>query len=204
MGFNDVRIEMSQSVMPDYSMYGWVRGISDNISNISYSPINILSSGSRWEDINGSNPKRIDYTNYSMSAWYSYDGTLYIETDITGTLYNHIVPDTIRSKTMLPINAGLSDKRIDINISGSIIDDLYSDWGIDVWYGKPWNNNGSYIAGGVGGDIYNNTIRQHVTYSYFGPDYTNSIDFSYSYDYTYDSNKGQYLYVVLTGGYGAY
>ena len=121
ISFNDVRTEMSQSAKSPYNMSGWVAG--PNSGNIgagvaTYTPINILSSGSRWSLTN-----RLAKSNLSMSAWYGYDRTLSIPLNVTGTLYNHASSassfDYQGSSTMLILDAGTSNATYSINISGS-------------------------------------------------------------------------------------
>jgi hypothetical protein len=204
ISFNDVRVEMSQSAMTNYSTLGWVTG-QMQLDGPYYAPLNILSSGSRWEDTNTTFPKRMEYeSNYSMSAWYDYNHTLYMESSVTGTLYNHTKIGYQPSSTMLPINVGTTNKMVNIYVSGSLyFDTVFPQVVVDVWYGKPWNNDGSAYSYGMDGYLSNNSIRQHVTWSTVPPcescdPLTGSINFSHTYDYTYDSNKGQYIYVVLT------
>lgn len=208
ISFNDVRTEMSQSSKSNYEMSGWVGGIfHDDLHT--YTPINILSSGSRWEDTpNVSQPKKIAYeSNYSMSAWYGYNRNLYIETNTTGTLYNHVKAGDVYNEvqTMIPINIGTTNKTIIINWSGSLLED-YTDLGgayrIDVWYGKPWFDNGAFIQRADGGNL---DPVQHVTWSYNTTDVNgvayfglNSNVFTYAWDYVYNSNLGDKLYIVLS------
>lgn len=208
ISFNDVRTEMSQSSKSNYEMSGWVGGIFyDDVST--YTPINILSSGSRWENTPSvSQPKKMDYeSNYSMSAWYGYDRNLYIETNTTGTLYNHVkVGDTYKEvQTMIPINIGTTNKTIIINWSGSLLEDTVDMGGayrMDAWYGKPWFDTGNFIqrANGLG-----STPAQHVTWSYHTTNADgvaefalNSNMFTYEWDYEYNSNLGDKLYIVLS------
>jgi hypothetical protein len=211
ISFNDVRTETSQSQNDNFGMLGWVLGLStldttlDGYDTESFSPINILSSGTRWEDTpNSSQPKRIEYkTRYSMSAWYAYDHLKYIELATTGTLYNHakLNPTNYVSQTMIPVDVGLSNKRITIRVSGSLLGNTNEEisYGVDFWYGKPWNNNGSFIYRGLSGETSNTSIRQHVTWSAtIGQSPTASIDFTYDWDYQYNAGKGQYLYIVLS------
>ena len=188
ISFNDVRTEMSQSAKSPYNMSGWVAG--PNSGNIgagvaTYTPINILSSGSRWSLTN-----RLAKSNLSMSAWYGYDRTLSIPLNVTGTLYNHASSassfDYQGSSTMLIVDAGTSNATYSINISGS-----YSSYDDDekcltIWYGKPWENDGV----GTGSAVYTNVTCNPYS----------SVNTVVNYYYTYDSNKGQYLYFVLMDG----
>jgi len=177
--FNDVRTEMSQSSMTSYAMSGWTYGQGSFFcagSGITYSPINILSSGSRWN----TSGKRITLSNLSMSAWYGYDHTLYIPTGVTGTLYPHADAAAMcYPTTMLPIEVGTSNATYSINISGS------SDYNesLVIFYGKPWYVNGS-TAGAPPATILVNAG-------------TGNINTTYNINYTYNSASGSRLYCVL-------
>jgi hypothetical protein len=125
-----------------------------------------------------SNP--LNLSNLSMSAWYSYDHTLSIDTSVTGTLYQHAdVSDQCFPSTMLIMDVGTTDTIYAINISGSFVagEEIY------VYYGKPWNNTG---ASGTGSATF-------ITKSY-------SSDMSFNYDYVYNASSGSNLYFVMTGG----
>jgi hypothetical protein len=187
ISFNDVRTEMSQSAKAPYEMSGWTWGSGSTAipcvgvgeGYTGYTPINILSSGSRFSE---SNPLQL--SNLSMSAWYDYDRSLYIGLEVTGTLYQHAdVVDKCYPSTMLPIEIGTSDINIIINISGSITNGakLY------IWYGKPWNDNGSF----------HNYPSILIFSGYY---YGNTITGSFPHGYTYDANLGTKFYCVLTDG----
>jgi len=206
ISFNDVRTEMSQSVTSNYEMSGWTGGLN-YIEGTAFTPINILSSGSRWYDTNNPNPVKLSTENLKISDWYNYDRSLYLNADITGTLYPHMqqyYSTAYYSQTMIPYYIGTENKTIKIQWSGSLASDTYNIYTIDAWYGKPWYNNGSMIYGGQGGDFYNDTYRTHVTWSYNSDAiFTQSFNFSYDWSYTYNSNKGDYLYIVLSTIYYA-
>jgi hypothetical protein len=165
--------------MTSYAMSGWTYGQGSFFcagSGITYSPINILSSGSRWN----TSGKRITLSNLSMSAWYGYDHTLYIPTGVTGTLYPHADAAAIcYPTTMLPIEVGTSNATYSINISGS------SDYNesLVIFYGKPWYVNGS-TAGAPPATILVNAG-------------TGNINTTYNINYTYNSASGSRLYCVL-------
>jgi len=184
ISFNDVRTEMSQSSLSNYAFSEWAAGsqFSTYYPNSGvYTPINYLSSGSRWS-LSG-NPVTMSKQNLSMSAWYGYDRTLYISSSVTGTLQSHFTYDTsIIPSTMLIIDAGTSNTTWSINISGS------NNYGVSrmyVFYGKPWSNNGS-------GSGSTTTITESLS---------TPLNLNFNYNYTYDSNKGQYLYFVILPDY---
>jgi len=187
ISFDNVRTEMSQSAKSPYSMDGWTGGANDgNIGAgvASFTPLNILSSGSRWSLTN-----RLAKNNLSMSAWYEYDSTLYIPLNVTGTLYNHASTASFGYQgvsTMLIVDVGIYNATFSINISGS-----YSSYDDDekcltIWYGKPWENDGV----GTG-----SAVPSTVTCNPYS-----SVNTVVTYHYTYDSNKGQYLYFLLQDG----
>jgi len=177
--FNDVRTETSQSSFTSYAMSGWTYGYGTAFcagAGIVYSPINILSSGSRWN----TSGKRITLSNLSMSAWYSYDHSLYIDTGVTGTLYQHADAAAIcYPSTMLPIEVGTANTTLSINLSGS------SDYNesLIIYYGKPWYSNGS--TGGAPPA----TILVNAG--------TGNINTTYTVNLTYNSASGSKIYCVL-------
>ena len=177
--FNDVRTETSQSSFTSYAMSGWTYGYGTAFcagAGIVYSPINILSSGSRW-DTSG---KRITLSNLSMSAWYGYDHSLYIPLNVTGTLYQHADAAAIcYPSTMLPIEVGTTSVTLSVNLSGS------SDYNesLIIYYGKPWYSNGS--TGGAPPA----TILVNAG--------TGNINTTYTINYTYNSASGSKIYCVL-------
>lgn len=120
-------------------------------------------------------------SNLSMSAWYSYDHTLSIDTSVTGSLYQHAdVGSGCYPSTMLIMDVGTTDTTYVINISGSGVGagEL-----IYVYYGKPWNNTGASGTGSI----------TFITRSYDNP-------MSFNYDYTYNADSGSNLYFVMIGG----
>ena len=179
IAFSDVRTEMSQSSMTSYAMSGWTYGDSNFFcggAGILYSPINILSSGSRWN----TSGKKITLSNLSMSAWYGYDHTLSIPTGVTGTLYQHADAAAIcYPTTMLPIEVGTSNATYSINISGSAD---YNE-SLVIFYGKPWKVDGS-LAGAPPATILVNAGG-------------GNINTTYTVNYTYNSTSGSLIYCVL-------
>lgn len=206
ISFNDVRTEMSQSSTINYEMSGWVGGLN-YVEGTAFAPINILSSGSRWYDTVTPTPVNLSTENLKISDWYDYNSTLYLTPDTTGTLYPHMqqyYDTSLLSQTMIPYYIGNQNKTIKIRWSGSIASTTTNNYTIDAWYGRPWYKNGNMIYGGQGGDFYNDTHRTHVTWSTkIDSILTQSFDFTYDWSYTYDSNKGEYLYIVLSTSYYA-
>lgn len=176
VSLNDVRVETSQSIFPNYSLHSAFVGAGYwSIDTEVYSPINVNGCNA-W---NENSP--IGQNNFSMSMWYNYSHTNNIALETTGTLYIHANSRTEYNcyvKTMLIVDAGTSNKKLNINVSGS---DGNS---IEVYYGKPWKNSGAQ---------YTASVSQLITSSAVTP----NINFSLDYDYTYDSNVGQYIYFVL-------
>jgi hypothetical protein len=189
MSFNDVRIEMSQSSAPNYSFVEWASGnyLSGGLSNSNYNintPINVLSGTNTF--FSG-----YIYSGVSMSQWYSYNSTASFSTGVTASLIRPVV-DYCYPSSMVIFDAGTSNTTYTINISGSTGADVGNDLGpgLVVYYGKPWSIDGkttgsatvitgSGIDGGAS-SVFNLTIA----------------NMSFNYNYTYDANKGRYLYFV--------
>jgi hypothetical protein len=181
ISFDDVRVEMSQSLLSNYSIREWAGGRNSSnvgVGTLSFSPINILSSGSRFSE-----SSRMSNTNLSPSAWYGYDHTLNIPLNVTGTLYTHMEPVSgdgqysIYNTSVLIVDIGTTSATMSINISGSAD---YAEETLTVFYGKPWTNTGT-------GSPNTSLILQTTIGNYPG-----------TFNYTYDSAKGQYLYFVLS------
>jgi hypothetical protein len=175
--FNDVRTEMSQSAKNSYAMSEWTWGLGEADCGgygIRYTPINVLSSGSRFSE---SNPLQL--SNLSMSAWYDYDRSLYIPAGVTGTLYQHAdAGDQCYPTTMLPIEIGTTNATFSIYISGTIATNEH----LIVFYGKPWRNDAT-------GPFASQAIANVGT----------DINTTFTFDYTYDPAVGSKLYCVLLG-----
>ncbi len=174
------RSEMSQSALNSYSLTYWAFGYSGGnnvgVGPTNYSPVNILSSGSRW-----SPTKKITLANLSMSAWYGYDHNAYIPTNVTGTLYEHADAAALcYVQTMLPIDLGTSNATYSINISGT----LDYNGRLSVIYGKPWAVNGGSAFAGF----------QSIFESG-----TSIITSSFNYNYTYNASSGSRIYCVVWG-----
>ena len=192
ISFDDVRVEMSQSLIPTTFSYGystadWTSGNYFYDGFPVYTPINLLSSGSIFSE---NSP--LIFQDLSMSAWYGYSHTAYVGLNTTTSLYPHFVgygPTSLAS-SMVVIDLGVSNVTYNINISGSNITSGY--W--VMYYGKPWSNDGTYNQTLFTGFVpYNSATATPIA--------SGSLQYSYNdtitYKYTYDSNKGQYLYAVL-------
>jgi len=188
LSFDDVRIEMSQSAAPNYSFIEWASGnfISGGISNSNYNvntPINVLSG------INTFFSGYI-YSGVSMSQWYSYDSTVSFSTGVTASLIRPVA-DYCTPSSMVVFDAGTSNKTYTINMSGSTISDIGSQLGpgLVVYYGKPWSVDGNGTGSAIiitGSGITGLGLNSDIT----------ETNMSFNYDYTYDANKGRYLYFV--------
>ena len=174
---------MSQSIMAPYEMgEGWTWG-GGSVTIVcagfggytGYAPINVLSSGSRFSE---SSP--LIHQDLSMSAWYNYDHNLYIGLDVTGTLYQHAnAYSWCYPGTMLVIDVGTTNQTLSISVSGSID---YPGNELAVYYGKPWNNSGTY-----------NPKAAIFSFGYFATEIV-STGF---YNYEYNATSGSKLYFVL-------
>ena len=167
---------MSQSSKTNYAFTEWVAGSwLSGIGNDYYTPINLRSSGSRFSK---TSPIAV-YSGISMSQWYGYDMTRSVSLPFTASLYYH-VSDYCYPSSMIVVDAGTTNATLSLNISGSA-DYPYHDR-VFVYYGKPWS-----ASGGPTGSA---TI---ITSSNYGVD----INWNFKYNYTYDSNKGRFIYFVL-------
>jgi hypothetical protein len=187
ISFDGVRIEMSQSSAPNYSFIEWASGnfISGGFSNSNYNintPINVLS---------GINTFFEGYisSGVSMSQWYSYDSTVSFSTGVTASLIRPVV-DYCYPSSMVVFDAGTSNITYTINMSGSTTPDIGSNLGpgLVVYYEKPWSVDGKTTGSATiitGSGIVAN-IATDIT----------DTNMSFNYDYTYDANKGRYLYFV--------
>lgn len=191
--FSDVRVEMSQSALANYAFSGWVAG-----ANPGYSPVNLISSGSGGKSrytVNAGYGTAI-----SMSQWYSYDHIAAISASTTESLYLHMAPFSYpygcSVSSMIPVDIGTSAATLSLNISGGI---LYDDGSTGCWmifYGKPWQVNGSgtnTLPSVCGNFAYSAGAELIASGSISGTSTNRTIE----YNYTYDANKGQYIYYVI-------
>ena len=210
--FSDVRVETSQSAFTSYAFSGWAAGENGTPSsgllsaNNVYSPINLLSSGSRYKESTGNiGTKQLAQQNLSMSAWYSYDHTAAIGTDTTGSLYKHVNDNFgCNPSSMISFDVGTAPATLSLNISGTnpfaINPELfeYAAESYAIYYGKPWSVNGNasnylgtktpayYPAGTTVIASGSLSVNLHVT---------RSIE----YNYTYNVDSGSYIYYVIYG-----
>lgn len=195
--FSDVRVETSQSAFTSYAFSGWAGGRNSGCvgagPNTTYSPVNLVSSGSRYT-VDGVYGVAI-----SMSQWYSYNHAAAISTAVTGNLYLHVAPYIYtfgcHVSSMIPVDVGTSNTTLSLNISGSA---LYDDGSAGCWmifYGKPWQVNGdaSNALSNCGGFVYSSGAELIASGSISGSSTNRTI----TYNYNYDINKGQYIYYVI-------
>lgn len=189
ISFDNVRVEVSQSQAPKYTMSDWTAGawLSASFSTNKYAPINIRSSGSRFNTASRFNP----YSDNDLSSWYSYSHFVTMSEDAISTgdyLYVHTGTNHCFPSSMIPVDVGTTNKILYFSISGSA-DALYEN--VLVFYGKPWTFNGTGSDRG-----------QLITASgHFYPPYTGDINMEFSFDYRYTASLGQYIYFVIYGDY---
>ena len=196
ISFDDVRVEMSQSLLPStytstgYSTEYWTSGNYFYDGQPVHAPINLLSSGSIFSE---SSP--LYFSNLSLSAWYGYNHSAYVGLNTTTSLYPHFagyIGITLAS-SMTVIDLGTSNATYSINISGSSSGNGGGGYWV-MYYGKPWSNNGdSGTTLFTGAVPYNSATATPIASGSLASGYNDNI----TYNYTYDSNKGQYLYAVL-------
>ena len=175
LSFNDVRTEMSQSQFSNYAIGGWAWGYNADWSTGTYAPVNLLGIHSSKRPAENN---QIILQNFSMSFWYGYNHTAYVDIGQTGSLYCHADAGSVcNPSTMIILDAGTTSKPILINISGSSVGNGF----IEVYYGKPWKNNG---ASGAASTIITSMAN-------------NIADVAYSYEYVYNPDVGRYIYILI-------
>lgn len=177
ISFDDVRIEMSQSAHADYNMPGFSIG-SYGLEAAVYTPINVHSGNTG------------DYTTASVdiaiSDFYGYDMSLTYSTGSTlQDLFFNVEPTALcYPSAMIAFNLGTSNGNFDLEFSGSVADFAYVGEAA-IYYGKPWNNNGSGF--GAKDVIMTDTSL------------TGGMNYSSSYSYVYNANSGSNIYFVIYG-----
>lgn len=180
ISFNDVRTEMSQSAMSNYDIVSWGRGYGTYYwsENPQFTPINVHGDNSGKYNTSGVDFNMNQYHGYNRSSNYASDGTL-------RDLFFSVSPAAICfPSSMLVFDAGTSNTTLDLYISGSADDFAYVS-SVAMWYGKPWQSNGDGL--GTAELIYDNFSLG------------SGLNHTENYNYTYDSNKGQYVYIVIYG-----
>ena len=186
ISFSDVATEMSMSQFTanqyNYWFGYWANGTSEYPygEGFIFTPINVHGDNSG---------KYSTTTPLSLNTWHGYNRNAnYAADDTFRSLFFALSPTGFcYSSAMLQFDAGTSNNTYDITISGSVNDFSYTS-AIVVWYGKPWYSAG---VGGHGGAT--------KIYDYTGS-FASGLNTTISnYSYTYDSNKGQYIYVVIYG-----
>jgi hypothetical protein len=168
--------------MTNYSLTKSLNGYGAWYDTEVYSPVNVIGlSGTSGIGGDWSENSPIGTTNYSMSIWHGYNHNDSIDIYFTGSLYPHSLQDCY-SKTMLIVNVGTQSKVLKLNISGSAVISL-----LQVYYGKPWKNDGSQY-----------TSSLSTLIASYGLNGETPLNESIIYNYTYDSNKGQYLYFITS------
>jgi hypothetical protein len=198
--FSDVRVEMSQSAFTSYTFSRWASGYNAGCigagPNSTYAPINLISSGSRYTVNAAYN------TPISMSQWYSYDHFAAISASITASLYSHwnsfFSPLGCHVSSMIPVDVGTSAATLSLNISGGVLyDDNISDGCWMIFYGTPWSVNGDIDFNVSNGDCGNFCYSAGATLIASGSVSGSTTNQTVTYHYTYDINKGNYIYYVV-------
>jgi hypothetical protein len=172
---SDFRTEMGQTAKADYSI-GAFASSPWNGNGLFYTPININPTNSgRYETANP----------ISFSTYYSYDNSLYYSPSDTFRDMTVYWPGVCYSSTMLIFDGGTSNTSYDITISGSASDFSGIDY-VRVFYSQPWNSAGTTTGN------YAAIFEAYVNQSAYNNTFT--------YTYTYDSNRGSKIYIVATAG----
>lgn len=177
--FSDVRTEMAQTTTPNYFIGDWGRGLASYpyVEGTQFAPINVHSSNSG---------KYSTGVPMSLNTWHGYNHTLNYASDGTNrSLFFSFSPGIFcYPSSMIVFDAGTTSKTYDLTISGSATDFTYVNY-IIAWYGKPWVSDGSGLGSATA--LYTNFIQG------------NALNTTQTINYTYDSNKGQYIYVTIYG-----
>jgi len=185
---NMIREEMSQSQAVNYAFTEWAAGSwgSGSYYGISYNlyaPINLYSGEGTY--FTGS-----IFNGMPMSNWYSYNHTNSLSLGTT-SIVKRVVDDYCTPSSMAIYDAGTTDATLSISISGGADLPYNSGPGLVVYYGKPWG-----ILGNSTGSV------DRITGSRLDWDASSGViwadvSMSFDYNYTYDVNKGRYLYFVF-------
>lgn len=179
ISFSDARNEFSQSNVSNYAIGAWGIGAANYPDSSSvFAPINVHSDNS--DNYSTGTPM-------SFNTWHGYNHTSNYASDGTNrSLFFSFSPATFcYPSSMIVFDAGTTNKTYDLTISGSSADFTYVSY-INAYYGKPWQKNGlGYGANTT--TIYSNFINGAA------------LNTTQQFNYTYDSNVGQYIYVVIYG-----
>jgi len=173
-----VRTEMSQSLITNYSMSCWSVGNWGGGSAPIYAPVNVYSTRGTFYSGSG--------TNISMSYWYNYNHTTASATNTTASLFM-TTNGFCYPSSMVVFDAGTTNTTFSFYISGS--NDGAGINSLTIYYGKPWQSDGTRTGSAtiISGSGTNENTPDTITYDKV---------ISGSFRYTYDVNKGQYLYIV--------
>ena len=174
ISFDDVRIEMSQSVMTSYDMPSFSVGL-----NGLYTPINVHSSNSgKYTTVS---------TDINISDFYGYDMSLTYATGVTReNLFFNVEPGSLcYPSAMVVFNAGTTNTNLELEFSGSASDFSLVEKAV-IYYGKPWKNDGTEIPTNA------SIIMTDSTFA-------TGMNYSSSYSYVYNANSGSNIYFVIYG-----
>ena len=179
IAFSNVRTEMEQTSLGPYWMGSWTKGEAfyPYAEGINYAPINVHS--------DNTGKYAGDFPLY-MSQWYGYNRSAnYAPGTSFRDLFFSISPGmACYPSSFIEFDAGTTNKTYDLTISGSATDFLYCNY-VVAFYGKPWQSDGAGL--GSASVLYSNNVNG------------SALNTTQTINYTYDSAKGQYIYVVIYG-----
>lgn len=178
ISLNNVRTETDQSTMSNYWLGSASAGVKDYYNGKYFTPINVHTGNT--DDYPVGYP-------INFSEWYSYEHTRsYLSNGINRSLFlSYGNASVCYATSMIIFDLGTSNTTWDITISGSNDDFAYIDV-LYLYYGKPWTSNGT-------------TTGSYAPIQTYFVNQT-GLNTTYNYSYTYDSGRGQYLYVVVEAG----
>ena len=183
ISFSNVATEMEQTgftaAQYNYWIGSWSKGEATYpyAEGFQFAPINVHSDNTG--KYAGDFPLR-------MSQWYGYNRSAnYAPGTSFRDLFFSISPAmTCYPSSFIEFDAGTTNKTYDLTISGSAADFTYVNY-VVAFYGKPWQSNS--LGLGNSSVLYSNFVNG------------SALNTTQTINYTYDSAKGQYIYVVIYG-----
>ena len=184
ISFDNVRVEISQSILTNYDFKEWANGARGNVGvGTLFTPINVHTDNSGKND------------QYNLNRWHGYSGSAHYglgPTDRTVTIspINETGDYWYTNSGMILFDAGTGIGTIPITVTVSTNNmETQSIDKIEFFHGKPWANNGSDNPAVWDADLF-----KTYTYTSSGSTFTDN----FYYDHTYTAAKGRFVYVVLS------
>jgi hypothetical protein len=184
ISFNDMRVEMSQSVLTNYDFREWANGARGNTGvGTIFAPVNVHTGNSNRND------------QYNLDRWHGYSGSAHYglgptaET-VTISPINDYGDYWYTNSGMILFDAGTGIGTIPVTVTVSTNNmetQLINK--IEFFHGKPWADGGSDNSA-----VWNADLFKTYAYTSYGSTFTDN----FYYDHTYTAAKGRFVYVVLS------